>query len=82
MYSSPTDSYLLSEAQFQLAIVKTLLWKHNREATTKGWTRRRSPRALGELLIKLVVLHVFPVVFSLTASMSMYFAIFSICCIK
>jgi len=61
---------------------KTLLWKHNREATTKGWTRRRSPGELGELLIKLVVFTCFHVMFSLTASLSVYFTILLICCIK
>ena len=82
MYSSPTDLYLLSETQIELTVVKTLLRKHDREATTEGWTRRRNPGALGELLIKCVIFTCFLVVFSLIASMSMYFAILSIHCIK
>lgn len=81
MYSL-ADLYLLSETQIELIVVKTLLWKHNREAITEGWTRRRNPAVLRELLIKIVVFICFPVMFSLTASVSVYFAILSIRCIK
>ena len=51
------------ETQFELTLCKTLLLKNNREATTEGWTRRYSPRVLGELHIKFAVLCVLSIMF-------------------
>ena len=74
-----------SRFQKHLSIVNTYFYNfyHNREAQAIGsWTRRRSPGALGELLIKIVVFTCLPAIFSLTALVSMYFEILSIYCIK
>ena len=65
-------SFYLSESQIELTVVETLLENIIESPPLKGWTRRRSPGALGELLIKLVLFTCLTIMFSLIASVSMY----------
>jgi len=82
VHSIPTDFILFSESQIKLTVVKTLLENIIERPPLKGWTRRRSRGALGELLIKFVLFTCLTVMFPLIASVSMYFTILSIHCIK
>ena len=72
MHSIPTDFYLFSETRIELTVVKTLLENIIERPPLKGWTGRRSPGAMGELLIKLVLFTCLTVMFSLIVSVSMY----------
>lgn len=72
MHSIPTDFIMFNESSIELTIVKTLLENIIERPQLKGWTRRCSPGALGELLIKFVLLPRLTVMFSLIASMSIY----------
>ena len=65
MHSIPTDFILFSESQIELTILKTLLENIIERPPLKGWTRRRSPGALGELLIKFVLFTCLTIMFSL-----------------
>jgi len=72
VHSIPTDFILFSESRIELTVVKTQLENIIERPPLEGWTRRGSPRALGELLIKLVLFTCLTVMFSLNASVSMY----------
>jgi len=74
VHSIPTDFILFSESRIELTFVKTLLENITERPPLKGWTKRRSLGALGELLIKLVLFTCLTVMFYLIASMSMYYS--------
>ena len=62
---SLADIYLLCESQIELTVVKTLLENIIERPPLKGWTKRHSLGALGELLIKLVLFTCLTIMFSL-----------------
>ena len=72
MHSILTDFIMFSESRIKVTIVKTLLENIIERPPLRGWTKRRSPGALGQLLIKLVLFTCLIVMFSLIASVSMY----------
>jgi len=72
MHSIPTDSIMFSECRIELTVVKNLLENIIERPQLKGWTRRRSLGALGELLIELILFTCLTTMFSLLASVSMY----------
>lgn len=41
--------YVLLRLNLSSHFVKIFSWRHNREVTIEGWTRRCSPRVLGEI---------------------------------
>ena len=65
-------SFCLSESRIKLTVVKTLLENIIERPPLKGWTRRRSPGALGELLIKLVLFTCLTIMFSVISLVSIY----------
>ena len=83
MYSNPTNSYLLSETQIELTDVKKLYLENIIErpplkarpgdVVQEDWVKS---------LLNLLCLYELPIMFSFTASLSVYFTILSIRCKK